>query len=319
MTEQHLMDKKILLATDGSVHSERSVAYLGHLLGKDPTFNITLFHVLPSLPPILTEKGEGYGDWQILSAKAQMLQDIHKHKAKAVMEKGKIILGKAGIREEAVSPQIIERRVGVARDIIREAERGNYDAVVIGRRGLSRMESVFMGSVSTKIVTALQTRPVWVVDGKITSRKILIPMDSSDTSLKAVDHVAFMVSGLPDVEILLYHVLPGLAFFGAREEEVDVAAVEDLWMKKETEKIHAVFSRAREMLRVAGLPDKQTKCKVKKGSANIVKDILREAERQDYGTIAMARRGVSKTREFLMGSVSNKVLALAGNRAVWII
>ncbi|MEW6328364.1 MAG: universal stress protein [Thermodesulfobacteriota bacterium] len=312
------MDKKVLVATDGSIHSERSIAYIGHLFGKDSQIRVTIFHVLPPLPPVLTEKGEGYGDWQVLSAKAEKLQNIHKHKAQAIMDKGKAILMKAGLGEEVVNTQIAEKKIGLARDIIFEAEKGNYDAVVIGRRGLSKLESAIMGSISTKIVQALQTRPVWVIDGKITSNKILMPMDASDASLKAVDHLGFMIDGLPGVEITLYHVLPRLGFFTA-EEEVDLTDVEDLWMEKEAEEIYAVFGRAKKMLQDAGLPEKQVKCKIKKGSTNIARDILREAQRRDFGTIVMARRGISKTREFFMGSVSSKILASAENLAVWIV
>ncbi len=311
------IDRKILLATDGSIHSGRSVAYVGHLLAKDPVLKITLFHVLPPLPPLFTE--EGYGDWQVLSAKAKELEGIHKHKAQASMDKEKGILIKAAVNEGAITTQIVKRKIGLARDIIYEAERGNYDAVVVGRRGLSKVESAIMGSISTKVVEGLQTRPVWVIDGKISSKKILIAMDSSDTSLKAVDHVGFMVGGVSGAEILLYHVLPGLSLFGAKEEEVDLADIEDLWVRKETEKISVVFSKAKKILEDAGLPERQIKCKIKKGSTNVAKDILREAERRDFGTIAITRRGISKTREFFMGSVSNKVLASAANRAVWIV
>ncbi len=313
------MDKKILMATDGSIHSERSVSYIGHLFGKDSGIRVTLFYVLPSLPPVLTEKGAGYGDWQVLSAKAEKLQNIHKHKAQAVMAKGKDLLMKAGLGEEVINTQIVEKKIGLARDIIYEADKGNYDAVAVGRRGLSRMESAIMGSISTKVVQALQTRPVWVIDGKIASHKILMPIDTSDASLKAVDHVGFMIDGLPGIEIMLYHVLPGLGFFSAEEEDVDLSDEEDMWMKKEAEEIYAVFGQAKKMLQDAGLPEKQIKCKIKKGSTNIARDILREAQRRDSGTIVMARRGVSKTRDFFMGSVSSKILASAENLAVWIV
>jgi len=312
------MDKKILVATDGSIHSERSIAYIGHLFGKDSSARATLFYVLPPLPPVLTEKGEGYGDWQVLSQKAQQLMDIHRRKARAVMDRGRAILMKAGLGEEVINTQIVEKKIGLARDIIYEAEKGNYDAVVVGRRGLSKLESAIMGSISTKVVQALQTRPVWVIDGKITSNKILMPMDASDASLKAVDHLGFMIDGLPGIEVTLYHVLPRLGLFTA-EEEIDLSDIEDLWMEKEAEDIYAIFEQAKKMLQDAGLPGKQVKYKIKKGPTNVAREILREAQRRDFGTIVMARRGLSKTREFFMGSVSSKILASAENLAVWIV
>ncbi len=48
------------------------------------------------------------------------------------------LLLKANSREDDVRVTIQERQVGIARDIIAESSRG-YDAVVVGRRGLSKV------------------------------------------------------------------------------------------------------------------------------------------------------------------------------------
>ncbi len=53
--------------------------------------------------------------------------------------------------------------------------------------------------------------------------------------------------------------------------------------------------------------------------SDIGKAILSEAEKGGYGTIVMGRRGISKTQEFFMGSVSNKILQQAGDKSVWIV
>ena len=46
---------------------------------------------------------------------------------------------------------------------------------------------------------------------------------------------------------------------------------------------------------------------------------MAEAAREDFGTIALGRRGLSKVVTFDMGRVSNKLIHLAHNRAVWIV
>ena len=58
--------------------------------------------------------------------------------------------------------------------VVKDAEKGLYDAIVVGRRGLSRAQKTFMGSVSAKLTTHSRVIPVWVVDGDVRSMKILV-------------------------------------------------------------------------------------------------------------------------------------------------
>jgi nucleotide-binding universal stress UspA family protein len=39
----------------------------------------------------------------------------------------------------------------------------------------------------------------------------------------------------------------------------------------------------------------------------------------DVGTIIMGRRGLSRTQDFFMGRVTNKVVYLAREKSVWIV
>lgn len=313
------MEKKILIATDGSLNSERAVSYVARLFAGDPELRITLLNILPPLPPILTEREYG-GEWQIISTKAANLIKKQKEKAEIFMDKGvDILIRKGQIPAEAITTQIREKRVGLARDVIHEAGSGDYDAVVIGRRGLSKMQSAIMGSISTKVVQAVQGRPVWIVDGDVSSEKILVAMDASEASLMAVDHLGFVIGGLPNLKILLYHVIPGLRLLSMEETEIDLEGIEELVTERGAERIQTFFFQARKILLDAGLSERQISIKIKKYSTNIARDIVTEAAKRNFGTVVLGRRGVSKSREFFMGSVSNKVLTMASNLACWVV
>lgn len=313
------MEKKILIATDGSLNSERAISYVARLFAGDPELRITLLNVLPPLPPILTEREYG-GEWQITSTKAAKLIKMQNEKAKVFMNKGVDILVRKGqIPAQAITIQIREKKVGLARDVIHEAGSGDYDAVVIGRRGLSKMQSAIMGSTSTKVIQAVQGRPVWIVDGDVSSEKILVAMDASEASLMAVDHLGFVIGGLPNVKILLYHVIPGLRLLSVEETEIDLEGIEELVTERGAERIQTFFFQARKILLDAGLSERQISMKIKKYSTNIARDIVTEATKRNFGTVVLGRRGVSKSREFFMGSVSNKVLTMASNLACWVV
>ena len=73
------------------------------------------------------------------------------------------------------------------------------------------------------------------------------------------------------------------------------------------------------MLLNAGIDSKQIKTKVVNGSRSAAHDILKEANDNDYGTIVLGRRGVSALKEFIMGSVTSKILHNSVGFAVWVV
>ena len=72
------------------------------------------------------------------------------------------LLLKANSREDDARVIIHERQVGIARDIIAESSRG-YDAVVVGRRGLSKVHEFFWGRVTTKVLHRAAGFALWIV------------------------------------------------------------------------------------------------------------------------------------------------------------
>jgi nucleotide-binding universal stress UspA family protein len=47
--------------------------------------------------------------------------------------------------------------------------------------------------------------------------------------------------------------------------------------------------------------------------------IITEALKGGYGTIVVGRRGLTNVEEFIMGRVSNKVIHMAREMAVWVV
>ena len=66
-----------------------------------------------------------------------------------------ILLGTA--LKESVTVEIQNRKRGFARDIAREAER-DYDGVLVGRKGMSNVKDLVLGSTATKLITGARSR-----------------------------------------------------------------------------------------------------------------------------------------------------------------
>lgn len=152
---------KFLIAVDESDYAKKIVNYVASVV--NPSAKITLFSVLPTISsklekelynPLFAEKMEGLKG--MMNEKKKLVQ--------AKIEECRTILKDVGILEENIKGKAINKEIGIARDIIAEVKRGNYDTVVIGRRGLSGAAAFVLGSVSTKIVQNIRDCTVWVVE-----------------------------------------------------------------------------------------------------------------------------------------------------------
>jgi nucleotide-binding universal stress UspA family protein len=152
---------KMLIAVDESDYAKKVVNYVASTV--KPAANITLFSVLPTISSTLEKEFRN----PLFSEKVVELKWMvseTKKKAESIIEECRTILLDAGFSDDTVEVKIQNKLVGIARDIIAEAEKGKYDTVVVGRRGLSATAAFVLGSVSNKIVQNVKNCTVWVVE-----------------------------------------------------------------------------------------------------------------------------------------------------------
>jgi len=80
------------------------------------------------------------------------------------MKKAEQALVVGGFASKDIAIKVRNKKVGIARDILKEAQHGKYDTLVIGRRGLSGIKQFLFGSVSNKVVQLAKNVSVIVVD-----------------------------------------------------------------------------------------------------------------------------------------------------------
>jgi nucleotide-binding universal stress UspA family protein len=308
------MEKKVVLALDDSIHSMHAVKYAVRLpcLVKEAAF--TLFHVQPTISQFLLD--EAKTDFK---AKAELDKLVRKNAehARDMMEKYKSYMVRMGIAEKRIDVATQPRVLGLVKDVLEHAEKGRYDAIVVGRRGLSRVQKAFMGSVTTKLVEHSGVIPVWVVDGEVTSQKFIVAVDGSEASLRAVDHLAFVIGATPGIKVVLFHVVPQLGgHFGIKFGKKKTG-LEQTFAETDKKHLNRFYEQAQEKFKEVGIPEGQIEFKVATRVGNVGKAIVDEAKRGDYGTVVVGRRGVS--RAFFMGSVSRYVIDNSSKRALWLV
>jgi nucleotide-binding universal stress UspA family protein len=313
------MEKKILIAVDGSRASQQAVDYVGLMEGamiKD--LHVVLFHVMNPVPPFM--RREGTRDPEMYR-RTKVLERKNREAANRILEEARERLLRHGLPADHVELKALPRASDAARDILFEAEQGLYDAVVMGRRGVSKAQELFVGSVTNKVVQHASRLPVWIVGGRVSSLKVLCAVDGSEGSLRAVDHMAFMLGGNPDCRVTLLHVGARLATycpldFSASEEDLAREIEGDL-MSAEAECMEDFYIRAIKVLMEGGLEREQIETASREGGFSVAGAIVEEARRGGPGRWCRNHRG--ENRSFFLGHVSDKVLRKGSEAAVWIV
>ena len=308
------MDKKILLVVDASIHSTHAVSYAIRISSVLQDLTYTLFYVQPTISQFLLDEAK-----TDLKVRAELKRVIRKNAefARALLEKHKTRMVGMGIPETRIETASQQKMIGVSKDILDCAEQGLYDAIVVGRRGLSRIQKAFMGSTTAKLVEHSRVIPVWVVDGDVTSMRIMLAVDASEASLRAVDHVCFMVDGNENIKVTLFHVMPMLRDYCDIDFEEKEGDVRQIVARGAKRRIEHFYAHTRHRFNDAGLQENQIELKVIKRAMDVGKTILDEARKGDYGTVVIGRRGANGA--FYMGGVSRSVLNKISERAVWVV
>ena len=309
------LTKSIIIPLDGSKNSLRSLEYLDLIYGPGHNLEVTLIHILPSLPPILTD--EKSIDKQIRD-RLKSVKKKNKEMAEQILSEAKNILLSKGFNEEKIKTCCQKRGITVTQDICNWASMKQVDTILLTKRGSTEIKSLFMGKVSTRLVEYRRNDPVWILEGLVDSKNVLVCVDNSENALRAVDHVGFMLSGT-DCRITIFHTMRHLSRFVPMQVLEETEDLEKFWKNKAGREIAPYIKKAGEILLKAGLSEEQITTKVTESSRSAADDILKEARDNDYGTIVMGRRGLSAVKEFFMGSVTTSVLNRSTSLAIWIV
>jgi nucleotide-binding universal stress UspA family protein len=145
---------------------------------------------------------------------------------------------------------------------------------------------------------------------------VLVAVDLSENSLRAVDYVAEMIQCHPAVRVTLLSVI--------KEPSADIVPdPEDRKAQIEARRseLLTLMEQAARRLTSQGIHEGHICLKVQTCSKPVaISDlILYEQKEGDYGTIVIGRRGLSKREEFLFGSISSSVVRDARGCTVWVV
>jgi nucleotide-binding universal stress UspA family protein len=286
---------KILLAVDGSDASMPAVAATVAL----PTPRETTIEVISVVPDRFASEGSVWPNVIRVDPptdRDRVLDDVAR-RLLAIAQR---------IRTESRTVQVCVLEGRPATEIVAEAARFGADLIVLGARGLSAVERLLIGSVSSEVVDHAPCAVLIARRGRVGS--VLVATDGSSGARAAVDYLADCAS-FDEAEVHVVSVAdPGLPLWngispvdGATSIEIYADAVE-MSQTRARDAADEAVARLRDH-RVAGVSVPRDE--------DVVSAIIKEADDVDADIVVVGARDIGRIHRWLVGSVSRAVLHLA--------
>ena len=309
------MKKKILIAVDSSIHSNNAMDYalkMGSMM-KEASF--VLLNIQPIISQYLVEEA-----LKRPKSKEELnrLYKSHHMNSQQFLETCKEKLIRKGVPGDCIEVRTQPRVYSVAEDIIKSAEIGSYDAVLVGRSGASGIRELLMGSVTSNLLSQAHFIPLWIVDGTVTSEKVLVAVDGTPSSLKAVDHVSFIFSENRDLTIEFLNIIPLIRdVCEVDTDTLETAELEEAMLISNEKCITDFSAVARGVLKNAGFSDDQIVFRSEKHMYSPGKAIIDIVKKENFGTVIVGKSDAKETSH--VGRVAGHIIQKISDRAVWIV
>ena len=296
--------QRILIPLDGSNHSKQSVRFagcMGRFMGRHIS-RITLLHVMAGS---YLSRHINYIDFraEILKQSEQFkrLKDDHiERHIMPFLNEAEGILKELGVDAEV---EKIAVDGDPAEEIIRTAQEGNFQAIMMARRGASEAKGMFVGSVTNKVLHRAGRHTVYVVGQRPPEERacpiprILVLIDGSPYSQKGVEHAASLACILRDS-------LEGVTLLNV----INIALYEKRLLKGQDPERDAegFLEEARSHFLRAGVPEGLIATKIKMGMP--VEEILKEIEEGHYTLVVIGRKGHSAKAR--MGKIESALTSI---------
>jgi nucleotide-binding universal stress UspA family protein len=152
--------------------------------------------------------------------------------------------------------------------------------------------------------------------------KLLVAFDDSENAMRAVEYIAKYFA--TDSKITLFNIAqdtaalcdmnsPALTPYFKSQQSAFCTLEE-----KKKSLVDSALQKARKKLIAAGFEEKNITIKAETKKKGVARDIVKESQ-SGYDTIVLGRRGQSGIKDFLLGSVSQKVFHLVKDKSVLVV
>ncbi len=290
--------EKILIPVDRNEHSKRAIKFASELLSGVEDSGITILYVMKG--GYLSEHMKNIDFRAELIKQSETFKKIRaKHIEENIMPfltDYETTLKEKGFKG-SIAKLIEEGEPG--NKIIEIAMHGGFQTLIMARRGMSDWKGYILGSVSQKVINGLYNANIYIVGQKVPeplTLNVLLPVDGSEYSMKAVKHTACMASKISAIKkITIFRVINVSLYLERVRQGID----------PETE-AEEILKKSKKMFMDEGVSENLIETKSKLGFPK--DEIIKEIEEGGYNLVVMGRKGRSALKDIVLGGVSSAVL-----------
>jgi len=271
--------KQVLVSIDGSDTSKYALREFIRSI-KSENLNITVVSVLPMY------EGDVYSLWtKDIRTSTEKVCENYLAEARQIAH------------EEGVTVETVSAEGEIHEKIVELADAGNYDLIVLGKKGMSLIEKAFVGSVTSRVI-GYSRQDVLVIpyNAKLAWKKLLLTTDGSVYS-NAAAQTAISIAKQHHGEIKVLSVVDMTIEFMLRAHEV---------YDKLVAKAKNFTNEIKEKAFSAEVPVEPL---VRDGEVYQV--IIDAAKEYETDMIVMGNLGRTGLKRLLMGSTAERVLGHA--------
>jgi nucleotide-binding universal stress UspA family protein len=164
------------------------------------------------------------------------------------------------------------------------------------------------------------------------TNKILLAIEDSEASMKAVAYVAEMVRNREAIHVCLFHALPPipprlLEYGGAEDPQkeqvfrTELKSAQSEWIEKAKDAVQPSITRARAILQDYGVSQSQISTHFSHTihKLDIVREILNAAEQSHCGTVVVGRHRLPWVQDLFHHHTGEGLVEQAQELTVWVV
>ncbi len=303
-------DKKILVTLDGSKRAERTIDYLCSFKPFKEK-HLTLFNITTPVPETYYDLSRNaFSKVAVSQVKAwemgqkKMMADFMENTRKALIS--------AGFESGGIEVKLERCVQGITRGILKEVQSGEYEALVIRRRGTENsILGVTMGSVAAKLVEKQDSIPLIVAGTREIKHYLCIAVDGSDGSMRAVRFTAGIM-GKFDCRILLCAVMRAAKPTGTDDPFAEMS-------NQAYSRLEQALAASKDVLVEAGISEDRIETRLIEGASSRAAAVLDTARKAECDTLVMGRKGRSEVENFDLGRIPRKIIYSSRKFSIWMI
>lgn len=292
------LDRHLLLTLSKHSKAGAGLEFISHFFTSKEHVRLTLMHIPPSQAAVWAEE-TSYESLDALESQAAAADK----KGRLVIDQARRKLVVAGFDKEKIESKVPSVQKSKAHDIVREARKGRYDAVVLGRRPQMGLADVMDQSLCRELLEGLADSisfPVWICRLPEKGRKnVLLCVDGSDPSERMADHTGFILAREPGHTVTVFHVHDP-----SKSDPLDA---------------EVVIERTVDVLKEAGMPEDRIVTLIQRG-ANPARLIQEKYDAGNFAAVAIGSAGSDRGfwNKLFVGSVARDVFKELHGAAMWI-